>query len=99
MKNTIETIKNLFPVTKGHGGVIAQNVPIKMREEVLRLFREQGIPIRIRFRGSRAHSVGRLMPNLSGGTYKRSRRQANQDCLLEDAVTFTVYNRLFVNYN
>lgn len=93
MNHSVETIKNLFPVTKGNASVIAQNVPIALREEVLKLFREQEIAIRIRFRGSRAHSIGRLMPTLLGRVYKRTRRQAQQDCLLQDAVTFTIYHR------
>lgn len=75
------------------GHVRAYWVPIELRETVLSLYREAGIRIRIRFRGSRVQSIGRLMPRLDGSTYRRTRHQAHQDCLLADATHFTVYIR------
>jgi hypothetical protein len=76
------------------GHVRAYWVPIELRETVLSLYRQAGIRIRIRFRGSRKASVGREMPCIgSDRTYRRRRNQANQDCLLADATHFTVYMR------
>ena len=75
------------------GHVRAYWVPIELRETVLALYREAGIRIRIRFRGSRVQSIGRLMPRLDGSTYRRTRHLAHQDCLLADATHFTVYIR------
>ena len=75
------------------GHVRAYWVPIELRETVLALYREAGIRIRIRFRGSRVQSIGRLMPRLDGSTYRRTRHQAHQDCLLAVATHFTVYIR------
>ena len=75
------------------GHVRAYWVPIELRETVLALYREAGIRIRIRFRGSRVQSIGRLMPRLDGSTYRRTHHQAHQDCLLADATHFTVYIR------
>lgn len=88
-----QALESLFPAPIGHDAV-AYWVPIAMRERVLAAYRDAGIPIRIRFRGSRAASVGRLMPCIgSDRTYRRTRNQANQDCLLADATHFSVYVR------
>lgn len=89
-----QALESLFPAPIGHDAV-AYWVPIAMRERVLAAYRDAGIPIRIRFRGSRAASVGRLMPRIpaSAGFYRRQRHQANQDCLLADATHFSVYVR------
>jgi hypothetical protein len=89
--NAIET---LFPAPSDHDAV-AYWIPIAMRERVLAAYRAVGTPIRIRFRGSRIESVGRLMPRIpaSAGFYRRTRNQANQDCLLADATHFSVYLR------
>jgi hypothetical protein len=88
--NAIET---LFPAPVDHDAV-AYWLPIAMRERVLAAYREAGWPIRIRFRGSRKASVGREMPCIgSNRTYRRTRSQANQDCLLADATHFSVYVR------
>jgi hypothetical protein len=92
---TIETtaIENLFPAPLGQRAV-AYWVPIEMRECVLAAYRNAGISVRIRFRGSRIDSVGREMPCIgSDRTYRRTRTQANQDCLLVDATHFSVYVR------
>lgn len=89
-----QALELLFPAPTGHDA-IAYWVPIAMRERVLAAYRDADTPIRIRFRGSRAASVGRLMPRIpaSAGFYRRTRNQANQDCLLADATHFTVYIR------
>ena len=92
---TIETtaIENLFPAPAGQTAV-AYWVPIEMRDRVLASYRSAGIPVRLRFRGSRKASVGREMPCIgSDRTYRRTRHQANQDCLLADATHFSVYVR------
>lgn len=89
-----QALELLFPAPIGHDA-IAYWVPIAMRERVLAAYRDAGTPIRIRFRGSRAASVDRLMPRIpaSAGFYRRTRNQANQDCLLADATHFSVYLR------
>lgn len=89
----IQALESLFPAPLGQNAV-AYWVPIEMRERVLAAYRDAGIPIRIRFRGSRIQSVGREMPCIgSDRTYRRTRHQANQDCLLADATHFSVYLR------
>ena len=91
---TIEQIESTYTVPAGsYDSARAYWVPIELREQVLAAYREAGIPIRIRFRGSRVHSVGREMPRLDGTTYRRHYHQAMQDCLLADATHFTVYTR------
>lgn len=89
----IQALESLFPAPINHYAV-AYWVPIEMRERVLAAYRAAGIPIRIRFRGSRIQSIGREMPCIgSDRTYRRTRNQANQDCLLADATHFSVYVR------
>jgi hypothetical protein len=93
MTAKINAIETLFPAPDGHDAV-AYWLPIEMRDRVLDIYRSAGIPIRIRFRGSRIESVGREMPCIgSDRTYRRTRHQANQDCLLADATHFSVYVR------
>lgn len=91
---TISEIETTYaaPATQN---AVAYWVPIELRETVLSAYRAAGIPIRIRFRGSRIASVGREMPRIPsvGGFYRRTRNQANQDCLLADATHFSVYRR------
>ena len=93
---TIQEIEAHYPVLKsnGYSNVCAYWVPISLRETLLNLYREAGIKVRLRYRGSRIHSVGREMPCIgSTDTYRRTRNQANQDCLRDDATHFTVYAR------
>ena len=91
---TISEIETTYaaPATQN---AVAYWVPIELRETVLSAYRAAGIPVRIRFRGSRIASVGRQMPRIpsAGGFYRRTRNQANQDCLLADATHFSVYRR------
>lgn len=91
---TISEIETTYaaPATQN---AVAYWVPIELRETVLSAYRAAGIPVRIRFRGSRIASVGREMPRIPsvGGFYRRTRHQANQDCLLADATHFSVYRR------
>ena len=93
--NIITNIKRDYPVLrtcKPYNEVLAYWVPIELRDIVLAEYREAGIKIRLRYRGSRKASVGREMPCIgSDRTYRRTRNQANQDCLLADATHFTVY--------
>jgi len=89
----IQALQTLFPAPRGQYAV-AYWVPIALRQRVLAAYREEGIPIKIRFRGSRAASVGRDMPCIEAGrTYRRTRSQANRDCLMADATHFSVYRR------
>lgn len=90
----IQALESLFPAPLGQNAV-AYWVPIAMREKVLAAYRSAGIPVRLRYRGSRIASVGREMPRIpsTGGFYRRTRHQANQDCLLADATHFSVYLR------
>ena len=90
---TIDEIQTTYSSPVGQAA-IAYWIPIEMRDQVLARYRNAGIPIRIRFRGSRINSVGREMPCIgSNNTYHRTRNQANQDCLLADATHFCVYRR------
>ena len=92
---TISSIETTYlaPATS-YADVRAYWVPISLRETVLNLYRQAGIPVRLRYRGPRSQSVGRAMPCIgSDRTYRRTRNQANQDCLLQDATHFTVYSR------
>lgn len=89
LETTYAPAREAFPYAE----VRAYWVPIMFRETMLEMYRERGIKVRIRYRGSRAHSVGRAMPCVGGGTYRRTRNQANRDCLLQDATHFTVYGR------
>ena len=94
--NVITNIKRQYPVLRTrnpYNEVLAYWVPISLRDSVLLAYKEAGIKIRLRYRGSRKESVGREMPRLDGSTYRRTRSQANQDCLLADATHFTVYTR------
>lgn len=92
---TISALENTYPVpTNTIADVKAYWVPIELRQTVLDLYYYDGIKVRVRFRGSRRHSVGRDMPCIkSPRTYRRSKQQANQDCLMADATHFTVYSR------
>lgn len=96
MNTIIQHIESNYPVLRKanpYYDVLAYWIPIELRTHVLAAYRDAGIPVRIRFRGSRKASVGREMPRLDGGTYRRTRNQANQDCLMADATHFTVYGR------
>ena len=94
MNLTVEQIEASYPVQ--HGGkwvhVSAYWVPICYRDDVLKAYRDAGIPVRIRYRGPRTPSVGREM-TYRGHTYCRTRNRAMQDCLRADATHFTVYVR------
>ena len=90
---TIAEIETTYAAPIDHFAM-AYWIPIELREQVLSAYRDAGIPVRIRFRGSRIASVGREMPCIgSDRTYRRTRNQANQDCLLADATHFSVYRR------
>lgn len=92
----VDAIETIWPGQnfRSANGVRAYWIPIVMREKVLAAYRDAGIKVRIRFRGPREQSVGREMPCIgSSRTYKRTRSQAHQDCLIADATHFTVYNR------
>ena len=98
MNLNIDQIESSYVVpadrTNGYADVRAYWVPMKYYEDVLKAYRDAGIKIRPRFRGSRIQSVGREMPCIgSDRTYRRTRNQANQDCLKADATHFTIYGR------
>ena len=65
-----------------------QRYAISELESVRAQYRAQGQRIRVRYRGPRAQSVGRVMP--SG--YVRSSYNAKSDCLKADATHFVVYS-------
>ena len=89
----IKDLEERFAAPLGHVAVVYW-MPIGFREKVLAAYRAAGIPVRLRYRGSRIASVGREMPCIgSDRTYRRTRNQANQDCLLADATHFSVYHR------
>ena len=88
----VVTLEHLFSAPDGQRAV-AYWIPIEMRQKVLAAYRDAGISVRLRYRGSRIKSIGREMPRIDGGTYRRTRHQANQDCLLADATHFSVYYR------
>lgn len=92
--SNIETqaLESLFPAPDGHRA-LAYWIPISMRERVVAAYRAAGIPIRIRYRGPRAVSIGRIMTRPDGSTYRRCRIRAYQDCLAADAEYFSVYRR------
>lgn len=92
---TISEIESHYPpANTKYGDVRAYWVPISLRETLLQLYKESGVKVRLRYRGPRAQSIGREMPCInSDRTYRRTRSQANHDCLIADATHFTVYNR------
>ncbi len=90
----ITSLKSIYPPKQFRSfDVLAYRVPIELRERTLYEFKAAGIPVRLRYRGPRAVSIGREMKGINGITYRRTRSQAYQDCLLEDATHFTVYSR------
>lgn len=89
-KLTVRDITTMFPSPRGQGSC-AYWVPIHMLEEVREAFRNEGIRIRCRFRGPRTNQIGLMMPTITGGTYRRSHRNAMQDCLKAYATHFCVY--------
>jgi len=95
MNTIIEDIEYGYLVLKsnGYSDVKAYWVPMQFYNNIRNAYKDAGIKIRIRFRGPRKDSVGREMPRLDGTTYRRTRNQANQDCLMADATHFTVYGR------
>jgi hypothetical protein len=91
---SIEIFEQNYPVLRTNYTMPrAYGIPIELREEVLKMYRDANIPVRIRNRGPRAASIGRVITTNTGRTYVRTRKQARQDCLPEDATHFTVYNR------
>jgi hypothetical protein len=89
----IKQIESKFTVPSYHTKeVCAYNVPVELRDEVLDAYRAAGIKIRLRYRGPRVDSIGRLLK--CGNTYyKRTPIQAQNTCLKVDATNFTVYER------
>ena len=74
----------------------AYQIPIEFRDTVLAAYKDAGIKIRVRYRGPRSQSIGRVMKVEvldKVYTWKRTRSQAMQDCLQADAKTFSVYTR------
>ncbi len=93
--NTISALEDMYPVPVNTvADVKAYWVPIELHQTALDLYYYDSIKVRVRFRGSRKNSVGREMPCIkSPRTYRRSKQQASQDCLIADATHFTVYTR------
>jgi hypothetical protein len=91
----IESIETLFAAPVNHVAR-AYHVPMSMRNEVLEAYKSAGIKIRIRYRGPRLEAIGRIMRvevRDKVYTYRRTRHMAMQDCMMQDAKTFSVYNR------
>lgn len=91
--NDLET--NYFSPPEGHASR-AYHVPIHYRDMILAAYKAAGIKVRLRYRGSRKQSVGRVMRvevRDKVYTWKRNRYQAQSYCLKEDAKTFSVYTR------
>lgn len=88
----INALEQSFSPPPNHSS-IAYMIPIVLLKHVKRLYSNAGIKIRIRYRGSRKQSVGRVMKTINGGSYTRSKSQANQDCLISDAKYFSIYRR------
>ena len=91
----IELIETFFAAPANHGSR-AYHVPIAMRNKVLEAYKSAGIKIRVRYRGPRSQSVGRVMRvevRDKVYTWKRSRNQAQSYCLMQDAKTFSIYTR------
>ena len=94
---TVDYIEKYWPLpvefkTYARHRPLAYWVPIELRKQTLTAYRKIGTRVRLRYRGPRAHSVGRAMPHIDGGTYSRDHIQSSQYCLLEDATHFTVYD-------
>ena len=72
-------------------------VPIELLSVVKSLYKAEGIRIRVRFRGPRIQAVGRQMGMVKyfgeQRYFARTRTQAMQDCLKEDATHFCVYRK------
>jgi hypothetical protein len=95
MNLTIEQINQSYPAPSGDIA-IAFWIPMSYREDVLKAYRDAGIKVRIRYRGPRKQSIGRIMKvevKDKVYTYRRTRRMAMQDCLIQDATHFSVYHR------
>ena len=61
---------------------IMHGIPIQYKNEILKLFREDGFKVKIRYRGPRVHNVNRT---------KFTNRCS---CLMADATSFAVYKRI-----
>ena len=97
--NALNLIQNLeigdFAPPKGHQAR-AYHIPIHHLESVRADYKDAGINIRVRYRGPRTPSIGRVMKVVVEDKvhiWTRTHRQAMQDCLKADAKTFSVYNR------
>ena len=90
MKN-LSKFSSEYPSPRGQLSFI-HRAPIGLLSEVIVAAKEDGVKIRVRYRGPRAHTIGKAMYS-NGMTYYRSDRQAYQDCLKEDATSFSVYMR------
>lgn len=95
MNLTIAQIESSYLVpadrTNGYADVRAYWIPIRYHADVLRAYREAGIPIRTRFRGPR--DPNRMMKAIDGRMYRRGKYSAQITCLKEEATHFTVYGR------
>lgn len=70
---------------------LAKGLPMHMLEMARIAYKDAGIPIRIKYRGSRKSQVGITMKGGNGRVYKRTSTMANQTCLKAYATSFAIY--------
>ena len=88
----VASIQTLFPSSRGEAAV-AKGIPMSLLPLVRNAFREAGVPVRVAFRGPRAHSIGQMMPapRATARPYPRTAHSAQSWCLKRDAESFAVY--------
>lgn len=93
MNLTIAQIETSYPVLKsnGYSDVRAYWIPIRYHADVLKAYRDAGIPIRTRFRGPR--DPNRMVKTYDGRMIRRGKYSAQITCLKCEATHFTVYGR------
>ena len=89
---TIRAIETVFASPLGHNSR-AYWIPMHMYDEVRQAYKDAGIAIRTKFRGSRKDQVGIPMTGYKGHVYFRTARMANQTCLKDYATHFCVYSK------
>ena len=68
---------------------LAKGIPLTLENRIVLAELGKVLKIKLRYRGPRAQSIGRV----GRGGYKRTRTMARQDCLKQDATSVAVYLR------